>query len=174
MLYIYIYIYLGRGACQWQADKAFDEVTEFASSGCGWGQLLSGSPVANEAHFCRAFWQRRPHTLESFIRNKLEDTVLWRIIPTWEASCCWLTFASQDNWLISYPCHAPPLPSPASCCCCCWFRATSHMRLRARDPVTLQALWLVEKAEPVQLRCFNLRLRDRRSMWNARWMWMQV
>ena len=41
--------------------------------------------------------------------------------------------------------------------------ATSHTRLRARD-LTLQALSLVEKAEPVQLR-FTLCLRDQRSMW---------
>ena len=36
--------------------------------------------------------------------------------------------------------------------------------------ITLQALSLVENAEPVQVR-FTLRLRDRRSMYvNARWM----
>jgi hypothetical protein len=36
-----------------------------------------------------------------------------------------------------------------------------------REPVTniLQALSLVEKAEPVQVRCFTLRLRDQHSMW---------
>jgi hypothetical protein len=39
-------------------------------------------------------------------------------------------------------------------------RATSHTRLRA----PLQALSLVEKAEPVQVRC-TLRSRDQRSMW---------
>ena len=31
--------------------------------------------------------------------------------------------------------------------------------------ITLQALPLVEKAEPVEVRCFTLRLRDQRSMW---------
>ena len=39
------------------------------------------------------------------------------------------------------------------------FRATSHTRT-----ITLQALSLVEKAEPAQV-CFTLRLRDQRSMW---------
>ena len=39
-------------------------------------------------------------------------------------------------------------------------RATSHTRLRARDPYTS----LVGKVEPVQVR-FTLRLRDRQSMW---------
>ena len=43
------------------------------------------------------------------------------------------------------------------------FRATSYTRLRARD-VTPQALSLVEKAKPVQVR-FTLHLRDQRSMW---------
>ena len=43
------------------------------------------------------------------------------------------------------------------------FRATSHTRLRARDHITLQALSLVEKVEPVQVH-FTLRLRDQRSM----------
>jgi hypothetical protein len=44
------------------------------------------------------------------------------------------------------------------------------------DPVTsstLQAPSLVEKAEPVQVRCFTIRLRDQRSIFiyvNARWM----
>jgi hypothetical protein len=44
-------------------------------------------------------------------------------------------------------------------------RATLHTRRKARDgvTVTLQALSLVEKAEPVQV-CFTLRLRDQRSM----------
>ena len=43
-------------------------------------------------------------------------------------------------------------------------RATSHTRLRARDAIALQALSLVEKAEPVEAR-FTLRLRDQRSAW---------
>jgi hypothetical protein len=43
-------------------------------------------------------------------------------------------------------------------------RATSHTRLRAVTN-TLQALLLVEKAKPVQVRYFTLRLRDQRSMW---------
>ena len=42
-------------------------------------------------------------------------------------------------------------------------KVTSHTRLRARD-LYLQALSLVEKVEPVQVR-FTLRLRDQRSMW---------
>ena len=38
--------------------------------------------------------------------------------------------------------------------------------------VTVQALSLVEKVEPVQVRFFTLRWRDQRSMYvNARWMW---
>jgi hypothetical protein len=43
-------------------------------------------------------------------------------------------------------------------------RATSHLRLRARDhrSITLQALF-GGKAEPVQVR-FTLRLRDQRNM----------
>jgi hypothetical protein len=41
-------------------------------------------------------------------------------------------------------------------------KATSHTRLRARDH-TLQALSLVEKAEPIQVR-FTLHLRDQQSM----------
>ena len=36
--------------------------------------------------------------------------------------------------------------------------------------VTLQALSLVEKAEPVQVRCFTLRLRGPMEYVNARWM----
>ena len=45
-------------------------------------------------------------------------------------------------------------------------RATSHTHMRDWEPVTstLQALSLVEKAEPVQP-CFTLRLRDQRSTW---------
>jgi len=49
-------------------------------------------------------------------------------------------------------------------------QATSHTTLRARVTITLQALSLVEKAEPVQVH-FTLRLRDQRSEYvNARWM----
>jgi hypothetical protein len=44
------------------------------------------------------------------------------------------------------------------------FRATSHTRLRAHDHITLQALSLVEKVEPIQVRYFTLRLRHQRSM----------
>ena len=43
-------------------------------------------------------------------------------------------------------------------------RATSHTRLIARD-ITFQALSLVEKAEPVQVCYFTLRLRDQRRLW---------
>ena len=46
----------------------------------------------------------------------------------------------------------------------CDLRATSRVRLKARDHYyTLQALSLVEKVEPVQVRCFTLRLRDQWS-----------
>ena len=48
-------------------------------------------------------------------------------------------------------------------------RATSHMRLRARDH-SLQAHSLVEKAEPVQVR-FTLRLRNKEYA-NVRWMYI--
>ena len=43
-------------------------------------------------------------------------------------------------------------------------RATLHMRLRARDHYT-RALSMVQKVEPIQVRCFTLCLRDQRSMW---------
>ena len=46
---------------------------------------------------------------------------------------------------------------------CTHLRATSHTRLRART-ITLQALSLVEKVEPVQVGS-TLRLRDQWSMW---------
>ena len=45
------------------------------------------------------------------------------------------------------------------------------LHTRGWEPITiaLQALPLVEKAEPVQVRYFALRLRDQRSMWMQRW-----
>ena len=49
---------------------------------------------------------------------------------------------------------------------------SGSLHTRDWEPVTItfQAFSLVEKAEPVQVRCFTLRLRDQRSMGMQRWM----
>ena len=69
--------------------------------------------------------------------------------------------------------HVPVYPRHVMYCSCSSITTSLFMSndlgpLHTQDwepvTITLQALSLVEKADPVQVRCFTLRLRDQRSM----------